>query len=58
MELIKGRKTRRAKPRDEEKFRFPPTEEIWEVECVEDGKCGEREVQAAARKRRDFPMAS
>jgi len=57
MELIEGRKTRRD-TRDEEKFRFPLTEEIWETKCVEEGECEEREVQAAARKRRDFPIAS
>jgi len=60
MKLIKGRRVRRTTttPRDEEKFRFPPTEEIWEVACVEDRDCEEREVQTAVRKRRDFPMAS
>ncbi len=36
MELIKGRKTSRDETRHEQKFRFPATEEIWEVSCVED----------------------
>ena len=58
MELIKGRKDRRADARDEVKFRFPSTEEIWETSCSEDGECEEREVQAVARKRRDFQLAS
>ena len=30
MELIKGRKDRRTS-RDEEKFRFPAVEEVWET---------------------------
>jgi hypothetical protein len=44
MELIKGRKNRRAGARDEEKFRFPSIEEVWETSCSEDGECEEREV--------------
>ncbi len=36
MELIKGRQTSRVETRNEQKFRFPATEEIWEVSCVED----------------------
>ena len=38
MELIKGRKTSRDETRNEQKFRFPATEEIWEVSCAEDGE--------------------
>jgi hypothetical protein len=35
MQLIKGLKASRPDTRNEEKFRFPPTEEIWEVSCAE-----------------------
>jgi hypothetical protein len=33
MEFIKGRKGKRDASNDEEKFRFPVVEEIWEVTC-------------------------
>jgi len=58
MELIKGRKAGRKDTRNEQKFRFPATEEIWEVACSEDGECEEREIQTSVRKRPDFPIAS
>ena len=59
MELIKGRKTRRNDTRNEQMFRSPATEQIWEVACGEDGECEEREVQMVARsKRPHFPIAS
>jgi hypothetical protein len=57
MELIKGRKTRRRETRGEEMFRFPATEEIWEVAYVEEGEREQREVPAA-RKPRNLPIAS
>ena len=57
MELLKGRKSRRGDTRTEQMFRFPATEETWEVACVEEQDCAEREVQAP-RKRRDLPIAS
>ena len=57
MELIKGRKTRRPDGRTEQMYRVPATEEIWEVACVDEPECEEREVKIA-RKRRDFPIAS
>jgi len=57
MELIKGRKTRRGDTRTEQMFRFPATEETWEVSCVEEQNYEEREVQTT-RKRRDLPIAS
>ena len=36
MQLIKGLKSSRVDTRNEERFRFPPTEEIWEVSCAQD----------------------
>jgi hypothetical protein len=57
MELIKGRKSRLGDTRTEQMFRFPATEETWEVAYVEEKECKEREVQTA-RKRRDLPIAS
>ena len=57
MELIKGRKAHRRDTRSEQMFRFPPTEETWEVACAEERDCDEREAQAG-RKRRDLPIAS
>ena len=57
MELIKGRKMRRGDTRTEQMFRFPATEEIWEVACVEEREYEEREIQTA-RKRPDLPIAS
>ena len=57
MELIKGRRSRRGDTQTEQMFRFPPTEEIWEVACVEEQEREEREVQTV-RKRRDLPIAS
>ena len=59
IKLIKGRQTRRSDVRNEQMFRFPPTEEIWEVAYVDEGERDEREAQAAARsKRPHFPIAS
>jgi hypothetical protein len=58
MELIRGRKTQRWQETSAEKmYRFPATEEIWEVDCVEDEKVEQREVPAA-RKPRNLPIAS
>ena len=57
MELITGRKMRRGDTRTEQMFRFPATEEIWEVACVEEREYEEREIQTA-RKRPDLPIAS
>ena len=57
MELIKGRKSRRGDTRTEQMFRYPATEEVWEVAYVEEQECEEREAQTA-RKRRDLPIAS
>jgi hypothetical protein len=53
MELIKGRKSSRVGTRDEEKFRFPPTEEIWEVSCAQDG---EGEERAGRNKKADLKV--
>ena len=59
MELIKGRKSRRNDSGNEQMFRFPATDEPWEVSCVDETERDEREVQTAARnKRPHFPMAS
>jgi hypothetical protein len=33
MELVKGRKAKRQERRDEEQFRFPAVQEMWEVSC-------------------------
>jgi hypothetical protein len=57
MELIKGRKSRGGDTRTEQMFRFPATEEIWEVACADEQDREEREAQTA-RKRRDLPIAS
>jgi hypothetical protein len=57
MEVIKGRKSRQGDTRTEQMFRFPATEEIWEVACVEEQEHQEREAQTA-HKRRDLPIAS
>jgi hypothetical protein len=57
MELIKGRKTNRREARSEEMFRYPATEEIWEVAYVEEEEREQREVPAA-RKPRNLPIAS
>ena len=43
MELIKGRKTAKGATRDEQMFRFPPTEEIWEVSCRQHRESDEQE---------------
>jgi hypothetical protein len=53
MELIKGRKSRRVDTRNEEKFRFPPTEEIWEISCAQDG---EGEEQGGGNKKADLKV--
>ena len=53
MELIKGRKSSRVDARNEEKFRFPPTEEIWEVSCARDG---EGEEQGGRNKKADLKV--
>jgi len=34
MRLIKGRKSKREEPRNEERFRFPAVQEPWEVSCT------------------------
>ena len=52
MELIKGRKSSRVGTRDEEKFRFPPTEEIWEISCAQD----EGEKQGGRNKKADLKV--
>ena len=64
MNVIKGRRTGRQ-VRDEQMFRFPPTEEIWEIACSDEGECKEREIQTAREpldwargKRPDLPIAS
>lgn len=57
MELIKGRKVHRGDTRTEQMFRYPATEEVWEVSCTEEREYEEREIQTA-RKRRDLPIAS
>jgi hypothetical protein len=57
MELIKGRKTNRREARSEEMFRYPATEEIWEVSYVEEEEREQREAPAA-RKPRNLPIAS
>ena len=57
MELIKGRKANRGDTRTEQMFRYPATEEVWEVSCTEERDYEEREIQTA-RKRRDLPIAS
>jgi hypothetical protein len=57
MELIKGRKTNRREAPSEEMFRYPATEEIWEVAYVEEEEREQREVPAA-RKPRNLPIAS
>ena len=57
VELIKGRKTARGDMRNEQMFRVPATEELWEVTCSEERDGEEREVPAA-RKRPNFPIAS
>ena len=49
MELVKGRKPRRADRRDEEMFRYPTGEEIWEVPFSEEGEREEREVPPSPR---------
>ena len=53
MQLIKGLKSSRPDTRNEEKFRFPPTEEIWEVSCVEHRK-GEK--QGGRNKKADLKV--
>jgi hypothetical protein len=53
MQLIKGRKTGREETRNEQKFRFPATEEIWEVSCDE-GQCDQQQ----GRKKADLKAAS
>ena len=50
MQLIKGLKSSRPDIRNEEKFRFPPNEEIWEVSCAQDG---EGEGQRGQNKKAD-----
>jgi len=34
MRLVKGRKIKRDKRRDEERFQFPAVQEAWEVSCA------------------------
>ena len=65
MELIKGRKTNRRETRGEEMFRYPATEEIWEVVYVEEEEHEQREVPAARKpldgargRSRNLPIAS
>jgi hypothetical protein len=48
MELVKGRKTSRDDSRNEQKFRFPAAEEIWEVSCNEHGECEPQESRKQA----------
>jgi hypothetical protein len=52
MQLDKGRKSSGPDTRNEEKFRFPPTEEIWEVSCARDG---EGEERGGGNKKADLP---
>ena len=53
MRLIKGRKARREEPRDEEMFRFPAVQEIWEISCASHEERDER----APRTRQADPKA-
>jgi hypothetical protein len=53
MQLIKGLNSSRPDPRNEQKFRFPPTEEIWEVSCAQDG---EGEKQGGRNKKADLKV--
>lgn len=57
MDLIKGRKIRRAGRPTEDMYRFPAGDERWEVTCSEEVEREEREVPAEPR-RRDLPIAS
>ena len=58
MELIKGRKEKPRNSRNEEMFRYPTTEELWEVPYTEGCEYEEREGQTIVRKRPDLPVAS
>jgi hypothetical protein len=62
MELIKGRKTRRADARTEQIYRVPAQEELWEIACSDERECEEREVQIARKRPNllfpNFPIAS
>ena len=58
MELVKGRKPRRTERRDEDMFRYPAHEEIWEVPFTQECEYEEREAQTIVRKRPDLPIAS
>ena len=58
MELVKGRKPRRTECRDEDMFRYPAREEIWEVPFSQECEYEEREAQTIVRKRPDLPIAS
>lgn len=58
MDLIKGRKGRRSETRNEQMFRYPAKEEVWEVPFTQECEYEEREAQTTVRKRPDFPIAS
>ncbi len=58
MELLKGKKTRRRETGNEEMFRYPATEEIWEVPCAQECEYEERDARTIVRKRPDLPIAS
>ena len=62
MELIKGRKTRRAIARNEQMYRVAALEELWETACSDEKNEEEREVQNARKRpnflRPNFPIAS
>jgi hypothetical protein len=48
MEIANAGRARRTERRDEERFRFPAREEIWEVPYS--GECEYGEAEAPARK--------
>jgi hypothetical protein len=52
MELIKGGKTRRADTRNEQMYRVPAHEELWEIACSDEQEC---EKQGGRNKKADLP---
>jgi hypothetical protein len=49
MEIVKGRKPQRTERANEDRFRYPADEEIWEISYSQECECKEREVPRSPR---------
>jgi len=56
MELVKGLGARQPERQDEDRFRYPAHEDVWEVPYSEECEYEERETRTIVRKRPDFRL--